>query len=238
MKILHSVKRKDKKRLACIISACGNFLSNFSATSLLNGAPPQLNLRNELKSYLLVKSDFSNVRIMVGDTGMSLTLYLSTTFNTCSKSNLSVKTNVFPHRNSFINKKKPKTWNKGSVSNETACGSSSAELFWKAAIGAITFLWVNDTPLTLPVVPEEYRIAAMSDWLTSTWLVALSRLEIWVNKEMNSGESMRIVPRGKEGSLWAVWEVANAILGLLSWIWWVSSEFELRGLAGEMVTPR
>lgn len=47
-----------------------------------------------------------------------------------------------------------------------------------------------------------------------------------------------MVPRGREGSLWAVWEVAKAILGLQSWIWSANSESELSGLAGEMMTPR
>lgn len=60
------------------------------------------------------------------------------------------------------------------------------------------------------MVPEEKRIAAESDWLTWIWR-GIEGVEF--SMERNSGESMRIVPRGSEGRCLAAEVVAKAIRG-------------------------
>lgn len=55
-------------------------------------------------------------------------------------------------------------------------------------------------------------------------------------RERKSGES-RSVGREK-GSLWEVNDNANAMTGLLSWIWRETSNDELVGLDGETTIPR
>nr|GME09515.1 hypothetical protein Iba_scaffold8840CG0110 [Ipomoea batatas] len=94
----------------------------------------------------------------------------------------------------------------------------------------------NITPFTCPVVPDEYKIAAKSDWLTSTSTRLSSQSELFVI-DSNSGESISTVPYRSFGSLCRVADVAKAITGLESSIWREISVSVLIGLAGEMTTP-
>lgn len=109
------------------------------------------------------------------------------------------------------------------VKSATVCGgagspaaAASASLLIRracvSAIQAIKLRCVRLTPLTRPVVPEEYNIAAVSDCLI-TGNGEFGRLE--ERREVNEGESRSIIGILEE-ILDATEETENAIEGLQS----------------------
>jgi len=94
------------------------------------------------------------------------------------------------------------------------------------------------TPFTFLVVPEDYRIAATLDWVTSGEAVGLGGWILVQVRESNSGESRRTVQTWKSHVFSTIEVTAKTIAGLMRWKRGLSSKDVERGFAGETTTPR
>jgi hypothetical protein len=225
-------------------STLGNLATNCSANSRPSGAPPTPTASRDVRSNCNTSGDLASATINGGTAGMEVTLCFSTALNMARNSNFSINTMVEPRATWFNSMKKPKIWNRGIGKSTTIWGDASSpaaaaiasRLIRRACISAmeaIKFLCVSLTPLTRPVVPDEYSIAAVSDCLI-TGNGEFGRLQ--ERRDVKEGESRRIIGILEE-ILGATEETEKAIEGLQSVIWCMISEEEEAGLAGETTTP-
>lgn len=141
----------------------GNFALKASAVSFPSGDEPHVTPSSVFKSYPLVTLSFVKATISGGTTARCVTPNLSTALSIPLKLNLSIITTVSDSTIALKLSVNPYTWKNGIVKKNTAGYFLFTLTASYPAANAVRLRCVITTPFIIPVVPDEYKIAATSD---------------------------------------------------------------------------
>ena len=140
-----------------------NAASNERSSSTGRAAPPLTQIRSELRSYRSRSGWCSSAAYMVGTPSNTVTRQRWMISSAWPGSNRASRASAAPEFTAvFSPQVSPNTWNSGRHPMTTSDGlrlNSVSALSW-ALVRRLA--WLSSAPLGCPVVPEVYRISAVS----------------------------------------------------------------------------